>query len=84
MSNTVVRKKHILLKIFAILMAVILLLVIAVVVFLKMTFLKSFPELNGEPEVGVWYRITPENAKSSDGSEWHGIFRKGSENKVVV
>lgn len=84
MSNTVVKKKHILLKIFAILMAVILILVIAVVVFLKMTFLKSFPELNGEPEVGVWYRITPENAKSSDGSEWHGIFRKGSENKVVV
>lgn len=84
MSNTVVKKKHILLKIFAILMAVILILVIAVVVFLKMTFLKSFPELNGDPEVGVWYRITPENAKSSDGSEWHGIFRKGSENKVVV
>lgn len=84
MSNTVVKKKHILLKIFAILLAVILLLVIAVVVFLKMTFLKPFPELNGEPEVGVWYRITPENAKSSDGSEWHGIFRKGSENKVVV
>ena len=84
MSNTVVKKKHMALKIVAILMAVILLLVIAVVVFLKMTFLKSFPELNGEPEVGVWYRITPENAKSSDGSEWHGIFRKGSENKVVV
>ena len=84
MSNTVVKKKHIALKIFAILMAVILLLVIAVVVFLKMTFLKSFPELNGEPKVGVWYQITPGNAKSSDGSEWHGIFRKGSENKVVV
>ena len=65
-------------------MAVILILVIAVVVFLKMTFLKSFPELNGEPEVGVWYQITLENAKSSDGSEWHGIFRKGSENKVAV
>ena len=84
MSNTVVKKKHLALKIFAVVMAVILLLVIAVVVFLKMTFLKSCPELNGEPEVGVWYRITPENAKSSDGSEWHGIFRKGSENKVVV
>ena len=53
-------------------------------VFLKMIFLKSFPELKGEPEVGAWYRVTPENAKASDGSEWHGIFRKGSENKVVV
>ena len=38
MSNTVVKKKHIALKIFAILLAVILLLVIAVVVLLKMTF----------------------------------------------
>ena len=84
MSHTEVKKKHMALKIVAILMAVILLLVIAAVVFLKTTFFKSFPELNGEPKVGVWYRITPENAKSSDGSEWHGIFRKGSENKVVV
>ena len=84
MGDATVKKKHLLLKIFAILLAVILLLVIAVVVLLKMTFLKSFPELKGEPEVGAWYRVTPENAKASDGSEWHGIFRKGSENKVVV
>ena len=25
-----------------------------------------------------------DGSKSSDGSEWHGIFRKGTENKVVV
>jgi len=25
-----------------------------------------------------------DGAKSSDGSEWNGIFRKGTENKVVV
>lgn len=84
MGDATVKKKHLLLKIFTIVAAVILILVIAGVFFLKMIFLKSFPELNGEPEVGVWYRITPENAKASDGSEWHGIFRKGSENKVVV
>ena len=29
-------------------------------------------------------RIHKDGAKSSDGSEWHGIFRKGTENKVVV
>ena len=84
MNGIVVKKKHRALKIFGIILAVILVLVLAIFIFLKMTFLKSFPELTGEPEIGKWYRITPENTKSSDGSEWHGIFRKGSENKVVV
>ncbi len=55
-----------------------------VFVFLKQSFLKSFPELKGEPETGTWYEIPVEGAKSSDGSEWHGIFRKGTENKAVV
>lgn len=52
--------------------------------FLKLTFLKSFPKLKGEPEIGKWYEVEVDGAKSSDGSEWHGIFRKGTENKVVV
>ncbi len=55
-----------------------------VFVFLKQSFLKSFPELKGDPEIGTWYEIPVEGAKSSDGSEWHGIFRKGTDNKVVV
>lgn len=84
MNDMLVKKKPRALKILGIILAVILVLVLAIFIFLKMTFLKSFPELTGEPEIGKWYRITPENTKSSDGSEWHGIFRKGSENKVVV
>ena len=68
---------------------IIIAIVIAVIaagvfVFLKATFLKRFPVLKGEPEVGKWYEVTVDGAKSSDGSEWHGIFRKGTENKVVV
>ena len=55
-----------------------------VLICLKLTILKTFPELKGEPEIGKWYDIPVEGAKSSDGSEWHGIFRKGTENKVVV
>lgn len=45
---------------------------------------ESFPELEGTPEVGQWYTITPESAKSADGSAWHGLIRKGTENKVFV
>lgn len=54
MGDATVKKKHLLLKIFTIVAAVILILVIAGVFFLKMIFLKSFPELKGEPEVGAW------------------------------
>lgn len=47
-------------------------------------FYKPFPKLTGEPRIGEWYQITPKCVRSSDGSEWHGIFRKGSVNKVVI
>ena len=64
--------------------SIIVLIALGIAVFLKMTILKTFPELEGEPEIGKWYDVPVENAFSSDGSEWHGIFRKGTENKVVV
>lgn len=53
-------------------------------VILHKTILIQYPELKNEPQTGEWYRITPEEAKSSDGSEWHGLIRLGTENKVVV
>ena len=59
-------------------------LALLVVVVLKNTAFKTMPELQGEPQVGKWYRITPMEAKSSDGSEWHGLLRLGSEDKVIV
>ncbi len=78
------KKKKRKFKIVGIIFSIIIVLLLAVFITLKMTFLKSFPELTGDPEIGKWYRVTPEGTKSSDGSEWHGIFRKGTENKVVV
>ena len=57
---------------------------IVVGVMLSKTVFIKYPELKGEPEIGKWYRITPEGTKSSDGSEWHGLIRVGSENKVMV
>ena len=46
--------------------------------------LPSYSELEGEPEIGTWYHVTPENALTATGEQWHGLFRKGSENKVMV
>ena len=57
---------------------------IVMIGFLKNTVLVSYPVLKGLPEVGKWYSIVPEGTKSSDGSEWHGLLRLGTENKVVV
>lgn len=57
---------------------------VIVMVILNKTVLIKHPELIGEPEVAKWYRVTPEGTKSSDGSEWHGLIRIGTENKVVV
>ncbi len=67
-----------------ILIAVVLIAAIAVGMILGKTVLVKHPELKGEPEIGKWYRITPDGTLSSDGSEWHGLIRIGTENKVVV
>ena len=84
MRETKTKKKHTGRIILLAVLAVIVVLAIGIYIFLSKTFLMRHPELNGEPEIGKWYRVTPENAKSSDGTEWHGILRKGSENKLVV
>ncbi len=79
------KKKHRKLKkILLVLGCVIVILAIGTFVLLKNTFLKSFPKLTGEPEIGKWYEVAVEGPQSSDGSEWHGIFKKGTANKVVV
>ena len=52
--------------------------------FVNTTMGKDLPQLNGEPEVGKWYAVDVEDTVSSDGSNWQGYFRKGSENKVVL
>lgn len=78
------KKGRILKKLLISLAATAAILAVCIFVFLKMSVLKTFPVLSGEPEIGKWYEVETENTQSSDGSEWHGIFRKGSENKLVV
>ena len=82
MGNT--KKKRIIIGVMIAAASIIVLIALGITVFLKMTILNTFPKLEGEPEIGKWYDVPVENAFSSDGSEWHGIFRKGAENKVVV
>ena len=78
------KRKHIVIGVILVIVAIVLAIVIGIFIKIKNTFLIEFPELEGSPIEGEWYQVTPDDAIASDGSEWHGIFRKGSENKVVV
>ena len=77
------KKKHILRNILIGLLVLLIAAGIGIRVFLNKLDVK-YEELPEEPVTGQWYRVSPEGARSSDGSEWHGLFRKGSENKVFV
>ncbi len=78
------KKRHIGRIIFIVALALLIIAVVLAALILAKTVLVRHPELKGEPESGKWYRITPEGTKSSDGSEWHGLIRLGTENRVVV
>lgn len=73
-------KKHIRRKILIGLLTAAVLLAIGI----KIVFNADYPDLSSDYEIGRWYKVSPEGAKSSDGSEWHGLFRKGKENKVFI
>lgn len=78
------KRKHIGFVIALAVLTIIVISTVGISVGLSKTFLMKHPELEEDPEVGKWYRITPEASKSSNGKEWHGMLRKGSENKLVV
>lgn len=64
--------------------AIAALLIIVGIVALRSTFLKSFPALEGTPEVGKWYEVQFDDAICAHGDPWFGLFRKGTENKVLI
>ena len=72
-------------KIIGIILAILIVLGIGLFILLNKTIFMKHPELSGNPETGKWYDITPQDAKSSDGSSWHGLFNLGkNKNKVIV
>lgn len=70
MSEIKKKKKHIGLVIALVVLAAVVVVAVDISVGLSKTFLMKHPKLDGEPEVGKWYRITPETAKSSNGTEF--------------
>ncbi len=50
----------------------------------NMTLCKHMPKLSGKASVGKWYEVETPGAICADGTKWHGFFKAGKENKVVV
>ncbi len=67
------------LKIFGIILAVIF--AIALMIYL---FVLRYPNLKKNPAVGKWYRVSDREMKDSEGGSYHALFKKGSENNVMI
>ena len=62
-----------------------ILLVIALIVAgCVIRFVVNYPEIKENPTVGKWYRVSDKAMKDSEGHGYHALFKKGSENKVMI
>lgn len=66
-----------------IVLAIILLIVLIVAVCIY-KFVLQYPNLKENPTVGKWYRVTNNEMKTSEGGKYRALFRKGTENNVLV
>ena len=69
-------------KIFKVL-GVILLVILIIVACVYFMFLR-YPELKKDPVINKWYRVSDSVMKDSEGNSYHALFKKGSENKVMI
>ena len=69
-------------KVFKILGIIICAILLALVCIYQFVF--QYPNLCDNPKIDKWYRVESDEMKSSDGSKYHALFKKGNENKVLV
>jgi hypothetical protein len=62
----------------------VLVIVAALAAVLVYFFVLRYPEIRENPETGKWYRVSAEGMKDSEGGRYHALFKKGSENKVLI
>lgn len=86
MSNVSVAKsgrfKQILKKVFR--MIGIVIAVLAILAVCAYFLFLRYPNLKAAPAVGKWYRVADSAMKDSEGNSYHALFKKGSENKVMI
>lgn len=57
------------------------LVIIAVIVYCAVL---RYPNLKNNPKINKWYRVSDSVMKDSEGNSYHALFKKGSENKVMI
>lgn len=62
----------------------ILLLLLLLLAFCIYKFVLQYPNLKENPKAGKWYRVTSSEMKTSEGGKYRALFKKGSENNVLV
>ncbi len=62
----------------------IILLILIIIALLVYFLVLRYPNLKKNPTVGKWYRVATNEMKDSEGNGYHALFKKGSENKVLI
>lgn len=62
----------------------VLLLIVLIAAICIYFFVLRYPNLQENPDVGKWYRVFSSEMKDSEGGGYHALFKKGSENKVMI
>ena len=57
------------------------LVIIAVIVYFAVL---RYPNLKNNPKINKWYSVSDSVMKDSEGNSYHALFKKGSENKVMI
>ena len=50
----------------------------------QMVLPQTYTEATSSLKEGEWHSVSPKGAVDSTGDQWHGLVRKGTENKVIV
>lgn len=58
--------------------------VVLVITLVVYFFVLRYPNLKSDPTAGKWYRVASSEMKDSEGGSYHALFKKGSENKVMI
>ncbi len=62
----------------------IILLFILIILLCIYFFVLQYPEIKENPKTTKWYRVSDKAMKDSEGNSYHALFKKGSENNVLV
>lgn len=62
----------------------IILLILIIIAIFVYCFVLQYPKLKENPKINKWYRVSDKEMKDSEGNSYHALFKKGSENNVLV